>query len=277
MNMLSPLQTELLQNLVTFKQLTIPQFAKLNEGSSEQSIRRALDKLLKRRKPLINRVEFKKVSHFGKLSYVHSVTKLGVSRLVELGKSIPTEETFTPANPKLTTDYFHRTRTIDFHIQLSECVKLKGMRLLFSSHYFMVRKHYKGFISLNRIAYQGGKNIIPDSIYAIGADDSSRFLLFELHNGKDTGRIVEQVEQHAIVLTGLYTHIKFRIPKDKFYYILVVFEERSAMEGVITILNKTNRYRNIVSFFLFKHISELGDNLFSNWLTLDGLTINISI
>lgn len=132
----------------------------------------------------------------------------------------------------------------------------------------MFEKLHGSFISVNKIKLKGHNSIIPDSIFEIGNEDNSRYLLFEMHNGKDSKRIIDQIEQHAIALTGLYTHKKYNIPSNKYYYILIVFEETTTMEKVLSTLKNSIRYQNIARFFLCKHILEIEDNLLSNWVNL---------
>ncbi len=275
---LSEIQIKVLKFLIEFKQLTIPQFIRLfDELFSYQKIYRNLKYLLDRRKPLIARVDYKKVNHIGKLSNVYNITRLGEKTFNDQTKQDSNSLIFSPLEPKLTTDYFHRTKTIDFHISLYKYLLNTEDTLKYCSHYFMVEKSGNNFVSKNKITYLNNKSVIPDSIYTIGDKTNQRYLLFEFHNGKDKQRILDQIEQHAIVLTGLYTHHKYKIPKNKFYYILIVFEEKSVMNGVISKLKEDKRYKNIVSFFLLKHLSELNENLFLDWINLKGDYANIRI
>ena len=211
MEILSSRQIKILELLLEFKQLTIPQIDRLfcNEFS-QQSIRRDLDKLFTRRRPLVNRVEFKRVSHFGKLSFVYSLAKLGAQKLLKLYKGKLPYSKFTPKRPKLTDDYFHRTSTIDFHIHIKEH-ESEGYELNFCNHYFVVKKVVNSFHSINRIDAPKGKIVIPDLIMKLSRADRTRLCLFELHNGKDKKRIKEQIEMHALTLISLNTHRKFQI------------------------------------------------------------------
>ncbi len=262
---------EILRFLVEFKQLTIPQFIRLFENRySYQKIYRNLKYLLDRRKPLIARVEYRKVNHFGKLSYVYNITKHGAKVFKDQSGHGLASSIFAPIDPKLTVDYFHRTKTIDFHISLFKNLQNTTSTIQYCSHYFMVEKLGKSFVSRNKITFPKNKSIIPDSIYSIGNKVKQRFILFEFHNGKDKQRILDQIEQHAVVLTGLFAHQKYKIPQSKSYYIAIVFEEKSALDGVMLKMQGDKRFQNIAPFFLLKHISQLKENIFLDWFNLVG-------
>jgi len=270
MELLSPLQINLLQNLVFFKQLTIPQFTKLNKSSSKQSIRRALEKIYRKRKPLINRVEFKKVSHFGRLSYVYSLSAYGVQSLEKTLKRKVEIETFTPSHPKLTDDYFHRTSTIDFQIYIYSNMKRENFKILSCDHYFVVKKIAKSFQPINKIKLDSGIKLIPDLVILFSKDNKRRWALFELHNGSDKKRIVEQIKIHSLCLIGLSAHKKYNIEFARFYYILILFEKDSVMKAVINDISKDMYYRNVLQFFLCKSIAGLKKTFLCDWLDLSG-------
>jgi len=275
--MLSPLQIKILQNLVVFKQLTIPQFARLNNSSSEQSIRRALIKLYKRRRPLVNRVEFKKVSHFGKLSYVHNLTILGVKALENQTNQNTTERTFTPATPRLTDDYFHRVTTIDFQIFMYTQSQEEAFELVRSDHYFLVEKVLKTFQPINKIGLGKGMSIVPDLIALLSQEGRYRWVMFELHNGLDKNRIKDQIKQHALCLTGLFAHRKYKIEEFRSYYILLVFESEGVMKAVLKDLSNDIWYSKVGQFFLCKPLVRQGDSFLRGWTNLLGEPSKINI
>jgi len=275
MELLSPLQINLLQNLVLFKQLTIPQFAKLNKNSSEQSIRRALEKIYRKRKPLINRVEFKKVSHFGRLSYVYSLSAYGVQSLEKTLKRKVEIETFTPSHPKLTDDYFHRTSTIDFQILMHLNSKSEDFQIISCCHYFVVKKNKKSFESINKIELEPEIKIIPDLAILLLKQSKERWILFELHNGNSKKRIIDQIKAHAICLVSLSAHKKYKIESTRFYYILIVFEQESVMKAVIMDISKNQLYKNVSQFFLCKSKLALNSNFLNGWTDLRGSKTDI--
>lgn len=277
MDILSSRQKIILEFLLEFKQLTIPQMDRLLHNEySQQSIRRDLDKLFDRRKPLINRVEFKRVSHFGKLSYVYNLSPLGAQKLLQLHKGKLPHSKFTPIKPKLTDDYFHRTSTIDFHIHMKEH-EGEGYELDFCSHYFVVKKVLNSFQSINRIEAPKGKIVIPDLVVKLNRAERSRLLLFELHNGKDKKRIKEQIEMHALTLISLNAHRKFQIDTKCFYYVLILFEENSVYQSIIRDLSTEPRYKNIGGFFLCKSRSKNDESFLNGWTTILGEETSISI
>ncbi len=277
MEILSSRQIKILELLLEFKQLTIPQIDRIfcNEFS-QQSIRRDLDKLFTRRRPLVNRVEFKRISHFGKLSFVYSLAKLGAQKLLKLYKGKLPYSKFTPLRPKLTDDYFHRTSTIDFHIHIKE-YQSEGYELDFCNHYFVVKKVLNSFHSINRIDAPKGKIVIPDLIMKLSRADRTRLFLFELHNGKDKKRIKEQIEMHALTLISLNTHRKFHIDYKCFYYVLILFEEESVYRAIIKDLSEKQRYRNIGDFFLCKSKSKNDDSFLNGWTSILGNKTSITI
>jgi hypothetical protein len=271
MELISSLQYELLTHLLCFKQLTIPQFELLLKNKySYQTIRRNLEKLYKRRRPYINRIEYKKVTHFGKLSYVYNLKKLGLNVIeIHLDKK-QSKNAFVPSSPRLTGDYFHRTRTIDFQIKLSLAEQEEDFKTIHCSHYFVYTKLASSFISVNRICTASGSHIIPDLIFIIARNDFQRLLLFELHNGNDKSRIIEQIRNHALALVSLNCHTKFRIPKNRYYYILLLFEESQVQRAVIKDIKKDIWYKDVAKFFLCKSLDQEYATFLGNWTDLYG-------
>lgn len=278
MELISPLQYELLNHLLCFKQLTIPQFELLLKNQySYQTIRRNLEKLYKRRKPYINRIEYKKVSHFGKLSYVYNLRKLGLNVIeIHLDKE-QSKNAFVPSSPRLTGDYFHRTRTIDFQIRLSLAEQEEDFETSHCSHYFIYTKLASSFISVNRISTVSGSHIIPDLIFIIARNGFQRLLLFELHNGNDKKRIKEQIRNHALALVSLNCHTKFKIEKQRYYNILLLFEESQVQRAVIEDIKNDIWYKDVAKFFLCKSLNEGYDSFLGNWTDLDGNSSAICI
>lgn len=277
MFLLSSIQVKLLSDLVAFKQLTIPQFARLNPQWSNQTIRRALYKLHQRRKPLIKRIEFNKVSHFGKLNYVHSISIVGLEALKSKLELTTNQITFTPENPKLTDDYFHRVSTIDFHIFLHRQASEEGFILNKCYEYFLVKKQVGSFLAINKIWLSTQHSIIPDLVFLLSIAQQQRLFLFELHNGNDKTRIKEQIKQHALCLTGLYAHKKYKIQNTRFYYILLVFEKPSVMKAVIKDLSQNAWYMKVAQFFLFRPLDMVNNLFLHGWIDLNGRPTDIKI
>lgn len=271
MHILSPIQVEILDALLLFKQLTIPQLhIVIFTQRSHQSIRRNLQKLFERRRPLVNRIEFKKISHFGKLSYVYNLTERGVVTLERLHDIKISQESFTPQNPKLTSDYFHRTRTIDFHIHMKKNEIPEDYVIERCDYYFIVKKDMGTFSPVNSIKILGGKSIIPDMVTMINKGGKKRLLLFELHNGRDKRRISRQIKEHISCLINLDAHKKYGIETDRFYYILIVFEDVGVLKSVIKDFREDKKYINVLQFFLCKALSEINKGFLDKWVDLSG-------
>ena len=269
--MFNLLQIQILKLLCLYKQLTIPQLVRVVEGDhSTQKIRRHLNQLYSRKRPLVQRVEYDKISHFGRLSYVYSITKLGVSLLEQHQKIKITDHLFTPSRPKLTDDYFHRMTTIDFHIYLRSRAKEEKFEVRWCTEYFVVKKVLNSFVSINKLSGLKSKDIIPDLVICLEIDSKKRFLLFELHNGKDKKRIKEQIREHALLLVSLHCHTKYGINPQRFYYVLILFEKRSVFNAVIEDIANDHWYANVAQFFLCKHKNQSTDSFLSGWTNLLG-------
>jgi len=278
MELISSLQYELLTHLLSFKQLTIPQFELLQKNKhSYQTIRRNLEKLYKRRRPYINRIEYKKVSHFGKLSSVYNLRKLGLDVIESQLDIVQSKNAFVASSPRLTGDYFHRTRSIDFQIKLTLAEQDEGFKTTHCSHYFVHKKVASSFISVNRIIVVDGLYIIPDLIFNIERNGCQRLLLFELHNGNDKKRIIEQIRNHALALVSLNCHEKFKIEKHRYYNILLLFEESQVQKAVIEHVKNDIWYKDVAKFFLCKSLNQEYDSLLGNWTDLDGNSSAICI
>jgi len=101
----------------------------------------------------------------------------------------------------------------------------------------------------------GDSYIIPDGAYKIENENKESVLhLFELCNGKETKRIVNQLHKHAQAMAFGFTADHFQISKSKPYRVVIVFTHRSALKGVITKIMKDKKFSAIYSHFICKEV-----------------------
>lgn len=169
-----------------------------------------------------------------------------------------------------TQDYFHRKYTIDFQIAITKTAEQEGMEVAFFDRYFdKVGSNRKGdSVSIAKITLGKNAYLIPDAVFLLEHEQEKYFYCAEIYNGKDTKRVVTQLEKHVRALETGSPSIKYGI--DKGNRVLCLFEHLSIQQAVIKRLRGDEFFANVTEYFLFKHLDDLKTAPFDNWLNLDG-------
>jgi len=80
--------------------------------------------------------------------------------------------------------------------------------------------------------------------------------LFELHRGRDTNRIIEQIKAHQIVIRKGIAMEKYGMERN--CRVVVVFEKKSTQQLTLKKLTLDQEFTPYVDYFVFKNLEEEG-------------------
>lgn len=100
------------------------------------------------------------------------------------------------------------------------------------------------------------------------------FGLFEQHNGRDTGKLLRQIQAHCIAITHGIPSITYGAKHEGEYIanrVFVSFEHEACMKATMYRLAKDEAFQPLRPLFVFKLSSEMRDTPFpEGWAYADG-------
>lgn len=265
-------EVDILIYLAKYKFLCSSQFTKLGVYKNKGDVTNLLKSMAEQKKPLIGVIKFPTDPTIGKLEYLYYLTKSGEKLLLEDLDYPQGKIKKVKSKPISTKDYFHRKSTINFHIALNHWLQSNNGEIRFLNYYFdklgaIRSKNYRSIIELNRFYLEDGKSFIPDISTKFRVNNESYIFLFEQHNGKDTKRLVEQLNVHLLAISQDVVSKRFNFYKSN--RVAVVCEEPSVKDAVIDILQKSDIFKNFYNHFIFKTSDELRQEFFNNWTLIN--------
>lgn len=176
--------------------------------------------------------------------------------------------------PVVVRDYFHRLHYTDLVISLVEHFRSMGITLsLFLSYYDKSgdnRTQKNGALqSQTKISLGEHGYFMPDGVMITKQPDGSRTLyLLELYNGKDTGRVIQQLAQHARSIKLGAASKRFSIAANPF--VLCAFEQDGCRQAVIKRLLQNEKFSKIKHLFFFASLDEVKKNCDKAWHSISG-------
>lgn len=285
MKIISNKQTELLYLLSKYKFLSVSQFYMLGFCENSKTIYDHLAKAKRITRPFIDELKFGIIPKIGALESVYYLTKRGVSVLEDLNIDPDTIRYPKGSVVYSTQDYSHRKSTINFHILLEKWVEQNNFKINFIDFYFdKAGNNRRGktggtLKALTRILIdtdeKTGKElyILPDAVFSINDGNTDRLYLFEMVNGKDTKRVLEQITRHQYAINK-------GTPTEKYEHkhanrVILLFEQEATKNAVIKRANELNDYSSYKAHFLLKTCEELQQDFFNNWQNFDGQRVNL--
>lgn len=282
----SRIQSSVLISLARFKFLTISQLLEIGVGTNQKSyLWKQMASLRDRKTPLV------KCQRFAMVQTKSSKPPLKVEDwyyLSPAGKRFLEDEFHYREGIKMpigrgnipSKDYFHRKRTISFFIALTKWAEANDIEIPFIHNYYdksgNVRKS-GNLRAKTKINFEGSDFFIPDGVFKLRNNGNEKFFLMEMYNGGDVGRTINQLVKHAICLTQRYAHKAYKIPSNKSYLIVLIFEQQSLMEATIDrISKKESAFAIIEKYFRCKTVEGLeSDPFYQGWKTLGGKKVTL--
>lgn len=254
------IQSNILTEIAKYKFLTVSQLQNLGVGKDLPYIRRLASQMSEGDKTaLLGKMVFGVHPKLGRIENVYYLTKRGVDFCIEdlrleaeavkypIGKSTLFEK-----------DYFHRKATIDFQIYLSKWAINKGFSIDFFDTYFdkIGNNRRDGTSeSKTKIALNDDKYLMTDGIFQISIPSNSFLFLFELYNGRDTLRVLNQLKKHVKAIELGTPSKKYNFTKG--HRVICIFEFENAKKAVIDRVRQDSYFQNMGKRFLFKSTEEL--------------------
>lgn len=279
-NVITPIQENILKSLAKYMYLTLRQILNLDVGTAQYTyLWKQMASLRDRRRPLVNCTSFSTPQpKKGRVESVYSLSSFGKRVLIE-EFDLTEDEIRAPSGRSFAyRDYFHRRYTIDFHIALEQWANANKLSIpLFETYFDKVGNNRTSgnLRSKTKIEISDSYFIIPDATFLIDGRRESELFLFEMHNGKDTKRMLKQIHQHAQAMVSRAVHKQYHYDTDKRYRVLILFELKNTMEAFIKRASQEKVFRLIQEYFLLKSLEELNTTpIEKNWKTLWGNEIS---
>ena len=281
------IQGKVLEGLARYKYLTLSQMLDLKVGTTRYKyLWEQVKSLRDRKRPLVECHKFESPNpRKGRVEAMYYLSKKGKDMLINEFQH-PEEQIKIPlSKTPAYKDYFHRKHTISFQIALDTWANVNGFTVPFFDTYFdMVgdNRVNKNLRAKTRIEFGEKDYFIPDGAFWLEGQYKQRLFLFEMYNGKDSRRVVQQLHKHAKALTERFTHQKYELSLKKSYTIILLFELESIKQAVIEkakrefTLDGGQTFVNVQKYFLCKSLSELQEgNFYRNWTTLFGAKVEV--
>jgi len=272
-------QIQLLEALATYKYLNSSQMLDMGISPNRSNLFQNIIKGIRDiKKPYIIRQRMPKNGGFAGLSDIYCLSKNGALWL-EDELILDRDKIRLPVGRQTVTtrDYKHRVATINIHIALQKWLESLDEEMLLVSAYFDRPGSQRNGTPriLNKVEISEYKYLLPDLITHFSFGGGSKIIVWEQHNGKDTKKLLRQVETHLIALKkGL---IGKKLGVDKLHRIGWVFEYESIMQASIKRLNDLYGHDdNLYKFFVFKTNEAVQSNFADNWLLWTGEITNIT-
>ena len=275
------IQEQVLTKLAHHKFLTLSQLLRLNVGTTQYKyLWKQVASLRDRPKPLIKAQRFSSTNPSAKGKPPERVEDLYY--LSKEGEKALREDLVFEGHIKIPIgrrlaykDYKHRKRVIDFQIFLDVWADTNGITIPFFDTYFEKtgnNRKDKNLRAKTRIDFGQDDFFIPDAAFQLANKDQQKLFLFEMYNGHDPKRTINQLHKHGVAMVNRYTHKAYDLPTNKAYYIVLLFEREGLKKSVIERIKKNQpAFNQIEKYFRLKCLDDLEtDDFNKKWLTLHG-------
>lgn len=261
-------QEKILKALARYKYLTISLIDDLSIFKNKISIYRAIKPLKEGKKPLIIAHNFGVIPGKGQLESLLYLTKYGKELLIDLGidenkMKIPYSKTL------VTTDYFHRVRTISTFVYMDLYLKSTNNKMIFLDYYFDkgADKGKKFKVAKNRIQLKDSF-FIPDIVTKFIFNDKKYLYLIEIHNGVNTNKIYTQFLNHIIAIENETPKQKYNHPRNN--RVVIIFEFESCMNALIKKIQQEPKFKKFLKLFIFNTFDNIKLSFNEKWKDFNG-------
>lgn len=262
-----------LENLGTYQFMTPQQMVMSGISPNIKTIRdKLLKQLIRRKKPLVNVFDFGFVPTVGRLSKIYCLSQNGAYVLAEsLGVDVQ-EIQYPKRGVQFANDYFHRKFCIDFHIKFRNWCRETDKEVFQYDNYFGKVKGGQGYISQTAVNLESGTRLIADSI----ASFDERMFALEMHNTKQTAKIMRQLETHLIAMKEKAISTKYQ--HLKICPVLSVFTHKGTMEATKKrLLDKVPYFLKFKGGFLFNFLEDVEQDITQGWHAIDNQPVDFFV
>lgn len=277
---LPPVGFEILKALSEYRYLTTTQMLAHGIARDRGYLGKVLASLLSakrrdqtgERKPKeIGEIDFGVKVGKGRLPRMYHLTKRGAETLEILDPEMA-PVSFPTRVVRFAPDYEHRVSCVDFHIALNAWATDNDNTVSCYRQYFdWSPATAKGRPQPSTRLALSHKRVDADSLFVLrDATGTERSFVYEMVNGRDTGRVVDKMQHLARGLSDRSLNKALSFPLDQAVRILFEFEHRRTAELVATRAADTPLVSRFGPHFLLKARDDLcRDTLQDDWMSLD--------
>lgn len=257
-----------LEHLATYRYLTVPQMITLGVAKHKSTIYSILKRFKMLPRKLIEQKNFGLIPGKKNIHSIFFLTRQGAKLLAEVYRIDSDQISYPKGVYVFQNDYFHRVATIDFHISLRQWAERLDVTVVSFDTYFdktgSNRGGSGGKLRAKTRFDLSDRSFIPDVVYMILLPDGRpRLVTVEIHNGRDTGRFLKQMETHIEALEEGVVSIKHRV--DFANSIRWVFEHESTMRAAMRRMGQRGDYDAFRPYIEFNTVSQVKADFSEGW------------
>jgi len=172
-------------------------------------------------------------------------------------------------------DYYHRTHAIDFQIGLYKHILQRWWEVLLYDTYYnhtWSTKKDKPLKAKTKLVFADGSFFIPDAIMKLRVDNAIKIYTFEIYNGKDTKRVMQQLQKHILSLQEGLPSIA--LDEKKGSKVLLLFDSTSCMRAVMDRVKSESIFVNFKNLFLFNDTQTINSD-FDSWCNCENQYVKL--
>lgn len=272
---------KILELLELFQFMTVEQITRAGKFKSKDVVRRQANEYASNAKhaPFLHCKDFGSLAGVGRLHKIYALTEHGAEVLAEYRQCEPEEITHLTGKIQFSIDYTHRLHFVDAHIKIREWAEESGVEIGFFTGYFESIGANRGgkdtpkMVKKNRIDLPSGRFIIPDGIFSFHQGEKHRLCVLEIHRGKDTKIIADQLEKH---IEALYTKaIQGKYGHSTGNFVLSVYENEGTMQAVKKRISLNSDFSAVSRAFHFSTLESLQSDIRAAWTLADDTPISL--
>jgi hypothetical protein len=265
MILINNIQSDILESLSRFSFLAISQLRGIT-GKSLGYLREQLA-ILSHRK-FIGSYHLERP---GKAENIYYLTEAGKELLLSHAKVFAGDIRVPVGVPLVVRDYQHRKNFIDLHIALHALTQKQGIGIAAFHAYFHKTGNNRTAHNLEaktKIPLSTEGFFIPDGVMITESSEGKKLYLLELYNGKDTGRVVQQLGKHSMAIREGTPGKTFGLQANPF--VLSAFEHASIRDAVIKRLVQHQGFARISHLYFFAALEDVTNDCENAWRTTTG-------
>ena len=256
----------ILEKLSVFQFMTPLQMVNARVSPSIKTVRdKLISQLVKRQMPLVHAYDFGVLPKVGRLSKIYCLSRHGAALLAESWGVDVREVPYPKYGVQFANDYFHRVICVDFHIAFRNWIEDTDGEVFLYDNYFGKVRAQDGYTSQTAVVLKNGLKVIPDSVAMF---NDNRMFALEVHNSKQTAKIIRQLENHLTAIQERAISVKYNHPR--LCPVLSLFTYKGTMEATKKrLLEQRPELIDLKKGFLFNTLDDVKADLRRGWHLID--------
>jgi hypothetical protein len=267
-----PIQEKILRQLADYKFLTVEQLKRLLKVNHKNSIYQPVQILSE--KGFVEALIYGAVSRVGTSQKLHFLTAKG-AKIVGSFPEIDKIRYPKSHSTMVKNDFYHRIHTVDTQISFYSWVEENNFIASFFDVYFDTIGSQKGqginSRSITRIDFNGNVYIVPDSIFCFDTPQEKNLCVLEIANGRDTGRVLKQIDKNLEAIYNGLVSDKYQIKKSP--TLLIAFEHIEHQKGVMKAVKEgvlMKKFEDLPTSLFFGLQENIRTDWAKSWVNING-------